>query len=129
MVAAGLAGPARAAVGSVRDHVLGLTLLNGRGEVLTFGGQVAKNVAGYDVSRLIAGSLGILGLICEVSLKVVPINRAAATLCFDWDEAQALERLRSWAARPWPVSASAWHHGRLYLRLAGALAAVGAAAA
>ena len=72
MVAAGLSGPARANVGGVRDHVLGLTLLNGSGEMLTFGGQVAKNVAGYDVSRLMVGSMGILGVICEVSLKVLP---------------------------------------------------------
>jgi glycolate oxidase FAD binding subunit len=127
MVAAGLSGPARAAVGAVRDHVLGLTLLNGRGEVLTFGGQVAKNVAGYDVSRLIAGSLGILGVICEVSLKVLPIHRASATLCFDWDESRALEQLRKWASQPLPLNASAWHDGRLHLRLAGAAAAVHAA--
>lgn len=127
MVAAGLSGPARAAVGAVRDHVLGLTLLNGRGEVLTFGGQVAKNVAGYDVSRLIVGSLGILGIICEVSLKVLPINRATETLCFDWQENRALEQLRKWASQPLPVNASAWHDGRLHLRLAGAAAAVSAA--
>jgi len=68
MIAAGLAGPARAAAGSVRDHLLGATLLNGKGEVLSFGGQVMKNVAGYYVSRVLAGSMGILGLICEVSL-------------------------------------------------------------
>jgi FAD/FMN-containing dehydrogenase len=127
MVAAGLSGPARAAVGAVRDHVLGLTLLNGRGEVLTFGGQVAKNVAGYDVPRLIVGSLGILGVICEVSLKVLPINRATATLCFDWQEGRALEQLRGWASQPLPVNASAWHDGQLHLRLAGAAAAVNAA--
>jgi len=127
MVAAGLSGPARATVGAVRDHVLGLTLLNGRGEVLTFGGQVAKNVAGYDVSRLIVGSLGILGVICEVSLKVLPINRATATLCFDWEESRALEQMRRWASQPLPVNASAWHDGRLHLRLAGAAAAVSAA--
>src|SRR5882724_3478958 len=93
MVAAGLSGPARASVGTVRDHVLGVTLLNGRGEVLTFGGQVAKNVAGYDVSRLMAGSLGILGVICEVSLKVLPLHRATATQVFDWNESRALEQL------------------------------------
>src|SRR6202162_2458752 len=93
MVASGLSGPARASVGTVRDHVLGVTLLNGRGEVLTFGGQVAKNVAGYDVSRLIVGSLGILGIICEVSLKVLPMNRATATLCFDCNESRALEQV------------------------------------
>jgi FAD/FMN-containing dehydrogenase len=127
MVAAGLSGPARAAVGSVRDHVLGVTLLNGRGEVLTFGGQVAKNVAGYDVSRLMSGSLGVLGVICEVSLKVLPISRAGASLSFEWSEDQALEQLRRWASQPLPVSASAWHDGRLDLRLAGAAAAVTAA--
>ena len=127
MVAAGLSGPARASVGSVRDHVLGVTLLNGRGEVLTFGGQVAKNVAGYDVSRLMAGSLGILGVICEVSLKVLPISRATATLSFEWDEIAALEQLSLWASQPLPMNASAWHDGRLHVRLAGAAAAVSAA--
>ena len=74
MIAAGLSGPSRAAVGSVRDHVLGATLLNGKGEVMTFGGQVMKNVAGYDVSRLLAGSMGTLGVILEVSLKVMPVR-------------------------------------------------------
>ena len=82
MVAAGLSGPARASVGSVRDHVLGVTLLNGRAEMLTFGGQVTKNVAGYDVSRLIVGSLGILGVICDVSLKVLPTSVADGNLEF-----------------------------------------------
>lgn len=124
MVAAGLSGPARAYLGSVRDHVLGVTLLNGRGEVVTFGGQVAKNVAGYDVSRLMAGSLGILGVICEVSIKVLPIPRAARTLCFQCDESQALGNLKIWASQPWPVTASAWHEGRLWVRLSGAQAAV-----
>lgn len=129
MVAAGLSGPARANHGAVRDHLLGATLLDGRGEVLTFGGQVAKNVAGYDVSRLIAGSLGILGVICEVSLKVLPINRATRTLRFEWDEGCALEQLSMWRSQPLPLSASAWHEGRLHVRLAGAVAAVSAACA
>jgi glycolate oxidase FAD binding subunit len=127
MVAAGLAGPARAAVGGVRDHVLGVTMLNGRGEVLTFGGQVAKNVAGYDVSRLMAGACGILGVLCEVSLKVLPTPRAIATLCFNVDETEALERLGRWASQPLPINASAWCEGRLHVRLAGAAAAVDAA--
>jgi glycolate oxidase FAD binding subunit len=127
MVAAGLSGPARASVGSVRDHVLGVTLLNGRGELLTFGGQVTKNVAGYDVSRLMVGSLGILGVICDVSLKVLPTSVATQTLSFDWDEARALEALRRWAAQPLPINASAWHKGLLRVRLAGARAAVAAA--
>jgi glycolate oxidase FAD binding subunit len=127
MVAAGISGPARAAVGSVRDHVLGVTLLNGQGELLTFGGQVAKNVAGYDVSRLIVGSLGILGVICEVSLKVLPVSRAAATVGFEFDERGALQWLHRWAREPLSLHASAWHDGRLYVRLAGAAAAVNAA--
>lgn len=127
MVACGLSGPARASLGSVRDHVLGVTLLNGRGEILTFGGQVTKNVAGYDVSRLMVGSFGILGILCEVSLKVLPVSIASATLRFDWDETRALEQLVSWTAQPLPISASAWHSGRLHLRLAGARAAVEAA--
>ena len=79
MVAAGLAGPSRASVGPVRDYVLGLSLVNGRGELLTFGGQVMKNVAGYDVSRLMAGALGTLGLLVEVSLKVLAVAPAEAT--------------------------------------------------
>jgi FAD/FMN-containing dehydrogenase len=127
MVAAGLSGPARASVGSVRDHVLGVTLLNGRGEVLSFGGQVSKNVAGYDVSRLLVGSLGILGVICDVSMKVLPVSVAKATLSFDWEEQQALEKIARWAGQPWPINATAWHAGRLHVRLAGARAAVAAA--
>jgi glycolate oxidase FAD binding subunit len=129
MVAAGLAGPARAAAGALRDHVLGVRLLNGRGEILRFGGQVMKNVAGYDVSRLLAGSLGILGILLEVSLKVLPLPAAVETLGFELPEAEALQRLRAWASRPLPVNASVWHEGRLWVRLAGAQAAVRAAAA
>jgi glycolate oxidase FAD binding subunit len=128
MVAAGLAGPGRAAVGSVRDYVLGATLLNGRAEVLSFGGQVMKNVAGYDVSRVIAGSMGVLGAICEVSLKVLPQPAATATLRFEMDQASAIRQLNEWAGRPLPLHASAWWQGLLVLRLAGAAAAVRAAA-
>jgi glycolate oxidase FAD binding subunit len=124
MVAAGLSGPARANVGSVRDHLLGVTLLNGCGEVVTFGGQVAKNVAGYDISRLMAGSLGVLGVLCELSIKVLPINRGTRTLLFDVDENRALHQLHTWASQPWPVTASAWHAGQLWVRLSGAQAAV-----
>jgi glycolate oxidase FAD binding subunit len=127
MVACGLAGPARAAVGSVRDYVLGATLLNGRAEVLSFGGQVIKNVAGYDVSRMLAGSLGVLGVICEVSLKVLPAPPATATLRLDMDEATALRKLNEWGGQPLPLNASAWWEGTLVLRLSGAAAAVQAA--
>jgi glycolate oxidase FAD binding subunit len=131
MVAAGLSGPARASVGAVRDYVLGAQLLNGRGELLTFGGQVMKNVAGYDVSRVLAGSLGVLGLITEVSLKVLPVPPAEATLVFDCHQADALRLLNGWGGQPLPLNASRWTHeqgrGRLWLRLRGATAAVAAA--
>ncbi|MEY4748978.1 MAG: glycolate oxidase subunit GlcE [Pseudomonadota bacterium] len=127
MVAAGLAGPSRAAVGSVRDFVLGATLLNGKGEVLSFGGQVMKNVAGYDVARLLAGSLGTLGIILEVSLKVLPIAPATVTLRFEMGQADALGALNQWGGQPVPINASAWCDGSLLLRLSGATAAVAAA--
>src|SRR6202035_2740103 len=127
VVAGGLSGAAGGHGGSVRDHVLGVTLLNGRAEVLTFGGQVTKNVAGYDVSRLMVGSLGILGIICDVSLKVLPRSVATETLSFDWDEARALETVCRWAAQPLPINATAWQAGQLRVRLAGARAAVAAA--
>jgi len=131
MVAAGLSGPARASVGAVRDYVLGATLVNGRGELLTFGGQVMKNVAGYDVSRVLAGSLGTLGVIAEVSLKVLPAAPAEATLAFACGQADALRLLNEWGGRPLPLNASCWFEyegaGVLYLRLRGAAAAVEAA--
>jgi FAD/FMN-containing dehydrogenase len=124
MVAAGIAGPARASVGPLRDYVLGVTMLNGMGELLTFGGQVMKNVAGYDVSRVIAGSMGILGVICEVSLKVMPTLPACNTRYLDIDEAAALRQLNRWAGEGLAVTASSWHQGRLHVRLGGAIAAV-----
>ncbi|WP_454722923.1 MULTISPECIES: glycolate oxidase subunit GlcE [Cupriavidus] len=126
-VAAGLSGPRRQAVGALRDFVLGVQVMDGRGDILNFGGQVMKNVAGYDVSRLMAGSLGTLGLILEVSLKVLPLPFDEATLRFALDEAEALERLNRWGGQPLPVAASAWHDGTLHLRLSGAAAAVRAA--
>jgi glycolate oxidase FAD binding subunit len=129
MVAAGLAGPPRAAVGGVRDYVLGATLLNGRGEVLSFGGQVIKNVAGYDVSRLLVGSLGTLGVLCEVSLKVLPVARATATLRFEMAQEAAVAQLNAWAGQPLPLNASAWWNETLVVRLRGAVAAVDSAAA
>jgi glycolate oxidase FAD binding subunit len=128
MVAAGLSGPARASVGSVRDYVLGLTMVNGRGELVTFGGQVMKNVAGYDVSRLMVGALGTLGLITEVSLKVLPFAPAEATLKFAMLQPEALRQLNLWGGQPLPLNASCWVEdagvGTLYLRLRGAVAAV-----
>ncbi|GAA4424828.1 glycolate oxidase subunit GlcE [Acidovorax lacteus] len=129
MVSAGWSGPARASVGAVRDYVLGVGLVNGRAEHLQFGGQVMKNVAGYDVSRLVVGAWGTLGLLTEVSLKVLPVAPAEATLRFECDQATALARLQLWGAQPLPLNASCWleespGQGVLYLRLRGAAAAV-----
>ncbi|MDI3384348.1 glycolate oxidase subunit GlcE [Xenophilus aerolatus] len=130
MVAAGLSGPSRASAGCVRDYVLGAALVNGRGEHLRFGGTVMKNVAGYDVSRVLAGSMGQLGLITEVSLKVLPVPLAEATLEFACTQAEALTLLHGWGGQPWPLNASAWQAtgdgpgGTLWLRLRGAAAAV-----
>ena len=132
-VAAGLSGPARASVGAVRDYVLGVKLVNGKGEHLTFGGQDIKNVAGYDVSRLMVGAMGTLGLLTEISLKVLPIAPLEATLRFEMSQAQALEKLNTWGGQPLPLNASCWLEdggaGTLYLRLRGAVAAVEAACA
>jgi glycolate oxidase FAD binding subunit len=127
-VAAGLSGPRRAYAGAVRDFVLGTRLLDGRGDVLSFGGQVMKNVAGYDISRLLVGSLGILGVILEVSLKVLPRPPQERTLRLEMPEPQAIETLNRWSGTPLPISASAWCDGELRLRLSGAEAAVRAAA-
>ena len=127
-IAAGLSGPRRASAGSVRDFLLGATILDGRGQRLAFGGQVMKNVAGYDVSRLLAGSMGTLGLILEASLKVLPRPPAERTLAFEMPQAKALDSLNRWAGRPLPLSASAWQDGELRLRLSGASSAVRAAA-
>jgi glycolate oxidase FAD binding subunit len=133
MVAAGLSGPARASVGAVRDFVLGVRMVNGKGEDLTFGGQVMKNVAGYDVSRLLAGSWGTLGIVTEVSLKVLPVAPAEATLmCAGIGQKDALDLLHRWGGQPLPLNASAWVHDTLsspgddylFVRLRGAVAAV-----
>lgn len=129
IVASGLSGPRRQAVGSVRDFVLGTTLMDGKGEVLHFGGQVMKNVAGYDVSRLLTGSLGTLGLILEVSLKVLPRPFAQHSLQFAMSEEDALHQLNLWGGQPLPLSASCWVDGHLYVRLSGTQAAVDAAIA
>jgi glycolate oxidase FAD binding subunit len=126
-VAAGLSGPRRAQAGAVRDFVLGVKMLDGSADVLNFGGQVMKNVAGYDVPRLMAGSLGTLGLILEVSLKVLPFAVAEQTLRFELPQGKALALLNQWGGQPLPISASAWSENLLHLRLSGAAAAVDAA--
>ncbi|KAF0164145.1 MAG: glycolate oxidase FAD binding subunit [Rhodocyclaceae bacterium] len=126
-VAAGLSGPRRAVAGSLRDYVLGVKLMDGEGRELNFGGQVMKNVAGFDVSRLVTGSLGTLGLILEVSLKVMPLPVAQATLRFEMPQDRALDALNGWGGQPVPLAASCWQGDVLTLRLSGAQAAVTAA--
>lgn len=126
-VAAGLSGPARASVGSLRDYVLGAQIINGKGELLTFGGQVMKNVAGYDVSRLMAGSMGTLAVIAEVSLKVLPVPPAERTLIFELSETSARQQLNRWGGQPLPLNASCWADGQLVVRLRGARAAIDSA--
>ena len=126
-VASGLSGPRRPYAGSVRDFVLGVRMIDGSGQLLRFGGQVIKNVAGYDVSRLMVGALGTLGLLTEVSLKVLPRPTAETTLQFELDEAAAIQRMNQWAGQPLPLSATSWHAGLLSVRLSGAPSAVRAA--
>jgi glycolate oxidase FAD binding subunit len=123
-VAAGLSGPRRAYAGAVRDYVLGVQIIDGKGEVLKFGGQVMKNVAGYDVSRLMVGSLGTLGLLLEVSLKVLPLPVEELSLRFEMAEQDAIEAMNRWAAQPLSLSATCYHDGVLTVRLSGAAAAV-----
>jgi glycolate oxidase FAD binding subunit len=120
VVASGLAGPRRAFAGSVRDFVLGAKLLDGRGQVLQFGGRVIKNVAGFDLSRLLAGSLGTLGVILEVSIRVVPMVETETTLVFRHDSAdEHIRWINQLGSEPYPISASAWSGGTSWLRLSG----------
>ena len=134
-ISAGLAGPARMRAGGVRDFVLGATLLDSQGRLLSFGGQVVKNVAGYDVSRLVVGALGTLGVITQLSIKVVPRPVCEHTLVQHCDAQQAIDRMAQWRVQSLPISASAWveghaqagQGGQLWLRLSGSDAAVRAA--
>lgn len=126
-VSAGLSGPRRAAAGAVRDFVLGAQLLNAGGEHLNFGGQVMKNVAGYDVSRLLCGAMGTLGLITQVSLKVLPVPIAQQTRAIETNQTQALTLMNQWAGQPLPISASTWVSGHLFIRLSGSQVAIDSA--
>ncbi len=123
-VAVGLSGPRRAYAGAVRDFILGVRILDGRGQDLKFGGTVIKNVAGYDVSRLMTGALGTLGLLLDISLRVNPLPATELTLAFDFNEAQALQEFNRWAGMGLPLSASCFYEGRAYVRLSGAESAV-----
>ena len=129
MVAAAQSGPRRPYAGAVRDFVLGVRLLDGKGEILSFGGQVMKNVAGYDLSRLMVGAMGTLGILLEVSFKVLPRPERELTLFFELDAAQAIRRMNEWARRPLPLSGAFHEGGGLRARLSGSVPGVEAAAA
>lgn len=126
-IAAGLAGPRRPWAGAVRDAVLGVVLLNGKGELLRFGGQVMKNVAGYDVSRLMTGSLGTLGVLLELSIKVLPRPAREITLLHETDAASAQQKIVAWSRLPLPLSATLHHGKQLHVRLSGTAEGVKAA--
>ncbi len=128
-VSCGFSGPRRPYAGSCRDFVLGCRMINGKGEVLSFGGQVMKNVAGFDVSRLMAGSLGTLGLLLEVSLKVLPHRQAEQTLVVEADFAEAVTMMNHWAGTPLPVTAMAADGELVYFRICGTHSSVKKSAA
>jgi glycolate oxidase FAD binding subunit len=128
-IACGLSGPARPYAGSARDLVLGTRVLTGRAEVLRFGGEVMKNVAGYDISRLMTGAMGTLAVLLEVSLKVLPRPAAERTQALTMGQAEAIAAMNAWAGRPLPITATCWEAGRLLVRLSGAESSVDQAAA
>lgn len=127
IVAAGLSGPRRPHAGAVRDFVLGVRIVDGTGEALRFGGQVIKNVAGFDVSRLMTGALGTLGVMTEISLKCLPRPKVESTRVVDCSGADAIRLVNEWGGKPLPISATCFHAGRLWVRLSGAAAAIDAA--
>jgi len=127
VIATGLSGPGRLQAGAVRDFVLGASLLAADGELLNFGGRVMKNVAGFDVARLLCGSLGIFGIMTEVSVKVLPKPRAEESLRLEMPAPEAVEAFNRWAGQPLPISAAAWNEGAAWVRLSGAEPAVRAA--
>jgi glycolate oxidase FAD binding subunit len=127
-IATGLSGPRRASAGSARDFVLGVRILDGHGRDLAFGGKVMKNVAGYDVSRLMVGAMGTLGVVLDVALKVLPQPAEERTLRFALTQDDAIRRLNEWAGKPYPISASCHQDNCLTVRLSGAHAGVAAIA-
>lgn len=126
-VATGLSGPRRPYTGAVRDFVLGTRIISGKGEDLRFGGRVIKNVAGYDVSRLMTGAMGTLGVLLDLSFKVLPRPTAELTLRYEMDEAAVIQRFNEWAGKPLPLSSTSWHAGIAMVRLSGSAAGVNAA--
>ena len=127
-LACNLSGPSRPWQGSIRDHVLGVRIINGRAEHLRFGGQVMKNVAGYDVSRLMAGAMGTLGILTEVTLKVIPKPEATMTVCRPAGATDALRALNDLSQMPLPINGACWFDHNLYVRLAGPASVIAAAA-
>jgi glycolate oxidase FAD binding subunit len=127
IVATGFSGPRRAQAGAVRDFVLGVRIIDGTGEALAFGGQVIKNVAGFDVSRLMTGALGTLGVLTEVSLKCLPRPRSETTRAVSCSGADAIRLMNSWGGQPLPISGTCHVDGRLHVRLSGSAAAIGSA--
>jgi len=123
-IACALSGPRRPYSGSARDFVLGCKLLNGRGEILSFGGQVMKNVAGYDVSRLMAGAYGTLGIMLEISLKVLPRPAASITVAHECSAAEAITSMSALLNKPYPVDAACYHGDQCYARISGSAQAV-----
>ena len=126
-IACNLSGPRRAYTGAARDFLLGCKIINGKGEILSFGGEVMKNVAGYDVSRLMAGAMGTLGVLLEVSLKVLPKPEMESTQFFQCSAVEALEKIHDLSQTPLPLSASSYHDSILRIRLSGATEALKAA--
>lgn len=127
-LACGFSGPRRPFVGSARDFMLGCKIINGRGQILNFGGRVMKNVAGFDVSRLMVGALGTLGVLLEASLRVLPVPETDLTLVYAYTEQQALNKMQQLSGQPWPLSGMAYDGEYLRIRLSGAETAVLAAA-
>jgi glycolate oxidase FAD binding subunit len=128
-VATGLSGPSRPWDGAIRDHVLGAKIINGKGEILNFGGQVMKNVAGYDVSRLMTGAFGTLGVLLDITFKVLPLSEKTTTLSFECDAQDAIDRVNAWTSKAVPVNGAYWSDNVLYLRLSGTTAGVNDAVA
>jgi glycolate oxidase FAD binding subunit len=126
-IACNFSGPRRAYAGAARDFVLGCKIINGKGEAMSFGGEVMKNVAGYDVSRLMAGAMGTLGVITEVSLKVLPLPETEITMVLECSDIKALENMHRWARAPLPITATCYDGDRLFVRLGASEAAVSAA--
>ena len=127
-IACGLSGPRRPWAGAARDHVLGINCINGKGDYLRFGGQVMKNVAGYDLSRTLTGSLGTLAILLDIHLKVLPRPESSTTIRQPCNAVEALQRMNAWSGKPVPLSGGCFLDGHLVVRLSGTESGVRAAA-